>query len=503
VQLRHLAAAIGQISEGILITDANGTIEYVNDALAQITGYECEELLGQKPSILRSGHHDDAFYDDLWKKIASGDVWRGTVVNRRKDGTYYQEEMTITPILGDDGEIQSYVAAKRDVTEKVLLESQLMQAQKMEAVGQLAGGVAHDFNNMLTGITGYAQLLLHGDEDETRRADLENILDLAQRAAGLTHQLLAFSRSQQLEQVTLDLNALIGSTMKMLKRLIPEDIEPEFRPADDPVPVLADSGQIVQVVMNLAVNARDAMPRGGRLLLETGNVDLDDEYLTDHIGVEPGRYAVLSVTDSGTGIDEETRQHIFEPFFTTKGVGEGTGLGLATVYGIVRQHGGHIDVHSEPGIETTFRVYLPASTQPVNQATSSREMPVRLPKTATILLVEDEVAVREIVERTLGDLGCHVLSAGRASEARRLFDVPEDGIDLLLTDVVMPGGLGTELYEELAGRDPNLRVLFMSGYPDRGAEQLSDLPAGASFLPKPFSPSALAECVREVLGERT
>ena len=499
-QTERLATAIGQINEGIVITDAEGKIEYVNDALTHITGYSARELLGQNPRVLKSGHHEEAFYEGLWKTIGRGEVWQERVVNRRKDGTFYQEEMTITPVRGDDGSIQSYVAAKRDITEQVLLESQLQQAQKMEAVGQLAGGVAHDFNNMLTGITGYAQLLLRDVDSDGKRADLKQILDLSHRAADLTQQLLAFSRRQQLEQVSVNLNALVGSTMKMLARLIPENIETEFKGAEDLAAVMADSGQMVQVLMNLAVNSRDSMREGGTLVIETTNTELDAAYASEHMGVEPGRYVVLSVTDTGIGMDEDTRQHIFEPFFTTKEAGEGTGLGLATVYGIVKQHGGHLNVYSEPGVGTAFKVYLPATDVEVAAARQTDDFRPGFSEASTVLLVEDEAAVREIVERTLGQLGCHVLSAGRPSEARILFDSSEGGIDLLLTDIVMPGGLGTELYNELREIDPELKVLFMSGYPDRGAVQLAGLPDSAMFLRKPFSPSTLAERVRHILG---
>ncbi len=498
-QAQRLATAIDQISEGILITDADGTIEYVNQALTRITGYSASELLGQNPRLLKSGHHDDEFYKNLWETVRRGETWSGRLVNKRKDGSFYQEEMTVTPIHGDDGAIQSYVAAKRDITDEVLLESHLHQAQKMEAIGQLAGGVAHDFNNMLTGITGYAQLLLREADGESMQTDLQHILDLSRRAADLTHQLLAFSRRQQLEQVSVNLNTLVGNTMKMLARLIPENIETVFRGAEDLDPVMADSGQLVQVVMNLAVNARDAMPNGGKLVLETSNTHIEAAYASERIDVEPGDFVALSVTDSGVGMDADTLEHIFEPFFTTKSAGEGTGLGLATVYGIVKQHGGHLSVESEPGVGTVFNVLLPATGGAPRANELADDFLPESSRTSTVLLVEDEIAVREIVERTLGELGCHVLSAGRPSEARMLFDASENGIDLLLTDVVMPGGLGTDLFTELQALDPDLKVLFMSGYPDRGVALLADLPDGSMFLQKPFTPSKLAERVRGIL----
>jgi len=499
-ELRRLATAIEQVSEGIMITDADGTIEYVNQAAEQITGYGREKLIGANPRLLRSGHQDEAFYAELWETISSGKRWQGQLVNRRADGTFYQEEMSISPVRAESGEIRSFVSVKRDMTEQILLESQMRQAQKMEAIGQLAGGVAHDFNNMLTGITGYAQLMLRGIEDEEDRADLQQILELSQRAAGLTHQLLAFSRRQQLERESLDLNNLVESTLKMLRRLIPEDVELEFAPAADLDNVMADSGQMVQVLMNMALNARDAMPDGGKILIATSNVSIDENYARQHLDVESGPYVLLSVTDTGTGMTSETMKHLFEPFFTTKGVGEGTGLGLATVYGIVTQHGGRITAYSELGRGSTFKIYLPA-TGIVARVADRDKLPLRrASRVATVLLVEDEDSVRAVVERTLGELGYNVLSADRPSAARAAFEQLEGAIDLLITDLVMPGGTGRELYEELAGGLPHLPVLFMSGYPDRGAVQLGGLPEGAEFLQKPFSPRTLGERVALILG---
>jgi len=499
-ELQRLATAIDQVTEGILVTDADGRIEYVNHATEQITGYPRGKMIGRNPRFLRSGHQDEAFYAEMWEAISSGKLWEGQLINRRADGTFYQEEMSISPVRGEDGEIRSYVSVKRDITEEVLLESQMRQAQKMEAIGQLAGGVAHDFNNMLTGITGYAQLMLRGIEEEGNRADLGQILKLSQRAAGLTHQLLAFSRRQQLERESLDLNDLVESTLKMLRRLIPEDVELEFDPAADLDNVMADSGQMVQVLMNVAVNARDAMPEGGKIMIATSNVVIDEDYARQHLDVEPGPYVVLSVTDTGAGMTSETMKHLFEPFFTTKDVGKGTGLGLATVYGIVTQHGGRITAYSELGRGSTFKIYLPATGAEARVADRDKLPLQRAPRVATVLLVEDEETVRNVVERTLGELGYNVLSADRPSTARAAFDGVEGAIDLLITDIVMPGGTGQDLYAELAARLLHLPVLFMSGYPDRGAAQRVGLPEGAEFLQKPFSPRTLGERVALILG---
>ncbi|MGD8328191.1 MAG: ATP-binding protein [Acidobacteriota bacterium] len=381
------------------------------------------------------------------------------------------------------------------------LEEQLRQSQKMEAVGRLAGGVAHDFNNILTGITGYVELVLAEIDEPQARRDLEQVRQFSDRAAGLTHQLLAFSRRQPLTVSIVDLNELVGATTDLIERLIGEDVELTFSPGVDLAAVKADAGQIEQVLMNLAVNSRDAMPDGGRLTIETSNHHLDQDYARRHTAVTPGDYVVLSVSDTGIGMDEETRARIFEPFYTTKEQGKGTGLGLSTVYGIVKQHDGNVWVYSEPGRGTCFKIYLPvAQGEPKAVAHGEESMPAA-DGDETILLVEDEPRVRDAVQRALESFGYTVLAATHPDEATTLFAANDASIDLLLSDVVMPGCDGIELHRRLCGRRSDLPVLFMSGYTDRSILEEGVLAPGVPFIQKPFSPAQLVCKVRAVLDE--
>ena len=388
----------------------------------------------------------------------------------------------------------------RDITEQRALEEQMREAAKLESIGRLAGGVAHDFNNILTGISGYAQLLLaQVDEDSPMCRDLEQIHDLAGRAARLTRQLLAFSRRQPIEPVVFNINSLVRNTAHMLRRLIGEDVELKFVPGIDLGNIRADPGQIEQVLMNLAVNARDAMPEGGKLTIKTGSLTLGQQYAKQHVDVKPGEYVVLSVTDTGCGMDTATRQRIFEPFFTTKERGKGTGLGLATVYGIVKQHKGHISVHSEPGKGACFKVYMPrveARAQRLRRKTQREESPGG---TETILLVEDESSVRELARRVLEDKGYRVLVAASPTEAEQICEQDGHGTALLLTDVVLPERSGYQLYERIARKYASLKVLYTSGYTDDAIVERGALMPGRAFLEKPFEPDALARKVREVL----
>jgi len=424
---------------------------------------------------------------------------------RHKNGSWRYLEGVFTNLL-DDPSVAAIVNNYRDVTDRRILEEQVMLSQKMEAIGRLAGGVAHDFNNILTAIGGYTDLLMADlPPDDHRRHDVEEIYHAAQRAAGLTQQLLAFSRRQVLQPKVISINSLVPDIEKMLRRLIGEDIlfatvlQPQLGN------VRADPGQLEQVIVNLAVNARDAMPDGGRLTLETRNVELDAEYATDHPTVRPGRYVMLAVTDSGVGMDEETKSRIFEPFFTTKVRGKGTGLGLATVYGIVQQTGGHIWPYSEPGRGTTMRVYLPRVDAPADPIEHPSDTPLEtLRGSETILVVEDEAPVRAVTRQLLQRNGYTVLEAPDGATALTMVDGEAGGhIDLLLTDVIMPGMSGRELAEKLKASRPNLHVLFMSGYTDDAVVRHGMLEPGLAYLEKPFRPQTLLKKVRSVLQRQS
>jgi two-component system cell cycle sensor histidine kinase/response regulator CckA len=390
-----------------------------------------------------------------------------------------------------------------DIDERRSLEDQLRQAQKMDAIGQLAGGVAHDFNNLLTAIKGYSGLLLQSlaPDDDERRGDVEEIVVAADRATSLTGQLLAFGRKQILQPTLLDLNDLVAGTNRMLRRLIGEDIEFVTMLGSDLGAIRADAGQIEQIVVNLAVNARDAMPQGGRLSIGTSRVELDDSYMELHVGLQPGTYVMLTVSDTGTGMDANTLRRVFEPFFTTKERGKGTGLGLATVYGIVKQSGGHIWAYSEIGRGATFKVYLPSVEGMADLRRSADALEEPQGGIETVLLVEDERAVRFVARAILEKAGYHVLDADAPGFAEAIFAEHGASIDLLVTDVIMPGGSGPGLFKRLAVDRPDLKVLFMSGYTDDAIVHQGELEPGIAFLQKPFTAQGLLRKVREAINK--
>src|SRR6266545_2795641 len=498
--IQKLLRAVEQAENVIFMTDPDGQFSYINPSFEVLYGYKKEEVLGRTPRILKSGQQDAAFYTEFWEKLLSGEGVRGEIVNRARDGRLVIVEMSAKALFDSDGKRVGYVAVQHDVTERRLLEQQFRQAQKMEAVGQLAGGVAHDFNNLLTAILGYAELLAEKLKGRPREAeDLDEIRKAGERAASLTRQLLAFSRRQVFERKVLDLNRLIAEIEKMLRRLIGEDID--LVTALDPALayVWADAGQLEQVVMNLAVNARDAMPRGGRLTIETSNVDLDEAYARLHIPIRPGRYVMIADSDTGVGMDAATRSRIFEPFFTTKERGKGTGLGLATVYGIVKQSGGYIWAYSEPGRGTTFKVYLPPADQSLLPEEDRVGETVSVRGTETVLLVEDEESVRTLARAILESYGYRVLEAAGAEEAIETVRGYQQPVDLLLTDVVMPSMGGPDLASRIQTLRPGVKVLYMSGYTDETVFRHGHLEQGRLFLQKPFTPEALARKVREAL----
>jgi PAS domain S-box-containing protein len=494
----RLTSAVEQAAESIMVTDPAGTIVYVNPAFERVTGHSSAEVIGRTPQLLNSGQQPREFYADLWRTILAGEVWHGEIVNRRKDGTLYTERQSIAPVRNTGGQITHYVSIGQDVSASKELEAQLRQSTKMEAVGRLAGGIAHDFNNLLTLILSYSNLLVQGlPKGSPVRRYAEAIETASEQAAALTRQLLTFSRKQIVNPRVLDMNLVVSNLGKMIERLIGEDIDLRVRLVPEPALVEADPGQLDQVIMNLAVNARDAMPRGGRLLVETATVELDDEYASRHVGTTPGRHVMLAVADTGIGMDAETLSHIFEPFFTTKGPGQGSGLGLSTVFGIVKQSGGNIEVQSESGMGTTFRIYLPrVETPPEGDAAAAPSAPAPA-GSETVLVVEDASGVRELAAEILTRQGYRVLEARDGAEALGVVERHSGPIHLLLTDVVMPGLTGPELAQQARRSRPRIRVLYMSGYTASAHEILQA--SGSALLEKPFSPDGLAQKVREVL----
>jgi PAS domain S-box-containing protein len=469
----------------------------VNEAAVRQYGYTREEFLAM---TLQDIHlpQDVPALRDVVAKGETGFRNRGEWRHRKKDGTIIDVEITRNTLTLAGR--PAALAMAHDVTKRKSVETQLLQAQKMEAVGRLAGGIAHNFNNLLTVILGSSDLLLEGLRvDHQSRADLEDIQKAGQRAAALTRQLLAFSRQQVLAPQVLDLNALIADLEKMLRRLIGEDIEFRTVLAPDLGAVRADPGQLEQVIMNLAVNARDAMPHGGKLTVETINADLDDAYAQAHVPLVAGRYAMLAVSDTGIGMDTQVKAHIFEPFFTTKEKGKGTGLGLATVYGIVKQTDGYIWVYSEPGQGTSFKIYLPHVAAAPEPPAPKPLVPASLAGSETVLLAEDEEAVRNFTRRVLAAHGYTVLTAADGQEALHLAEQHAGPIHLLLTDVVMPNMGGRELAERLVAARHDTKVLYLSGYTDDAIVHHGVLEPGIAFLQKPFTLQGLARKLREVL----
>jgi len=469
----------------------------VNEAAITRYGYSESEFLALTIRDIRSVEEQARLEQELARRTDEGAVRTG-VRHRAKDGRLFEVDLVARPL--EFAGRRARLVLARDVTAQRHLEHQLRQSQKMEAVGQLAGGIAHDFNNLLTAILGSTQLLLHATPPgDARREDVEEIRNAGLRAAELTRQLLAFSRRQVLAPKVLELNAVVANMDKMLRRLIGDDVELATALHAEAGAVNADPGQLEQVLLNLVVNARDAMPGGGRVLIETTRMTLRDELVERRHRLPPGDYVCLAVADSGLGMDEATQAHLFEPFFTTKEVGKGTGLGLATVYGIVKQSGGYIWVYSEPGRGTTVKVYLPRVRGAAEPPLPAPELPPLRGGKETVLLVEDAAPVRTLARRSLEARGYRVLDAADGPSALELSARHAEEIDVLVTDVVMPGMSGRELAERLAPTRPRMKVLYTSGYTDDAMVRQGVLNAGVAFLQKPFVPDTLARKVRDVL----
>src|SRR5215213_1322554 len=498
-----LRTLIDNIPDRIYVKGTQGQFVLVNRAtLEHVQASDPGQMLGKTDVDFYPPEQVAQFAADEQAIMQSGQA----LVNKEERGIDRQTGAdgwsltTKVPVRDAHGQISGLVGINRDITTRKRLEAQFLHAQKMEGIGRLAGGVAHDFNNLLTAITGYAELARDElDPSAPLYNDIQAILEAANRAAALTHQLLVFARKQVLEQQVLELNQLVLNLEKLLRRLIGEDIELVTLTAPDLWPVKADANQIEQVLLNLAINARDAMPTGGKLTIETANVLLDAAYAHQHLGVTAGAYVMLAVSDTGMGMPPEVQAQVFEPFFTTKEAGKGTGLGLATCYGIIKQHSGHISIYSEVAHGTTFKIYLPRTTE-VDDPWLMDALPEVLGGSETVLLVEDEEAVRQLAARVLRQHGYTVLEAGDGAEALRVAGEHPGVIALLLTDVVMPHLGGTLLAESLRGVYPHLKVLFMSGYTDQTIVHHSLLEPGVAFMQKPFTPVLLARKVREVLA---
>ncbi len=501
---RTLYSAVEQSADMVLITDSSGVIEYVNPAFEKLTGYSRPEVLGQTPRVLKSGEQGPEFYRELWGSIGTGNIFRGVLVNRKKTGESFVVEKTITPVRNAAGRVTHFISNDRDISDRRRLEAALFQAQKMDAIGLLAGGVAHDFNNLLLVISSYAELMQDSIGPEHRlHRNVQEILSAARRAADLTRQLLAFGRKQTQSLQVLDLNTILRDISRMLPRLIGEDVELVIAPQSDLGRVKLDPVQLEQVIMNLVANARDAMPAGGKLTVATHNVELDDAYVQSHTVVPRGSYVMLEVSDSGQGIDPAHLPHIFEPFYTTKEQGRGTGLGLATVYGIVKQSGGFIWVYSEPGMGTSFKIYFPRVQTPTRKLpeNESSSETVNLRGHETVLVVEDENAVRQPACEFLRQNGYTVIEARDGLHAVEVAEKHHGRIDLMVTDVVMPGMSGGQLAELLAEKYADMKVLFMSGYSEKVVLRHKILDVQTNFLQKPFTLKSLGAKIRDVLGK--
>jgi hypothetical protein len=487
---------VEQAGDAFFVHDLAGRFLDVNDRACESLGYSRGELLAMAVADIETTF-DPVGFGKMWRSMGSGEPLTVHGIHRRKDGATFPVEVRLG--LLEPGDHPLYLAIVRDISERRRLEEELRQAQKTEAVGRLAGGIAHDFNNLLTAVMGYTAIVLDRvGPGFPLRAELEEVKRAGERAAALTRQLLAFSRRQMIHPKVLDLNVQVSAIEKMLRRIIPESIRFELALAPDLGRVRADPGQIDQVVMNLALNARDAMPDGGTLTLATANAELSPSDAGRCPGMKPGGHVVLAVSDTGTGIPKEMLPHLFEPFYTTKGEGKGTGLGLATVHGIAKQSNGFITVASKAGDGTTFRVYLPRVEERA-PGPSDSQIIVSVWGSETVLLAEDDGTVRLLVREALRAHGYRVLDAKDALEALRLAEREKDRIDLLLTDMVMPGMKGRELAISLRARYPGLKVLYMSGYTDDAALIRGKLEAGEAFIPKPFLPNEILSKVRKML----
>lgn len=499
--LCKFSVAVEHSPLSIVITNTSGTIEYVNQHFTNLTGYSMKEVIGHNSSILKSGETSKEEYREMWETILAGGEWRGEFYNRKKDGGLYWEQAYLSPIRDDSNRITNFIAIKEDITERKLLENQLRHSQKMEAIGQLAGGIAHDFNNILTAIIGYASIMqLKLADDSPLKKNAEQIAATAERGATLTQGLLAFSRKQATNPVLVNLNEVLGRVHQLLLRLISEDIDLEIILSPQALPVMADSVQIEQVLMNLATNARDALPNGGSIVVTADKIRMDSDFVLSSGFGQPGEYALLTFTDNGEGMGDDVVKHIFEPFYTTKELGKGTGLGLSIVYGIIKKHGGYITCESRIGAGTCFHVYLPLLTEPASfeeKVTAVSSMPDN--GVDVILVAEDNDIARDFSKDVLEEFGYSVLLARDGEETLEVFKENLDRIDLIILDVIMPKLKGRDVYDAVKAIAPSTKILFCSGYSKEDIVSQGAMEQGMNFLAKPFTPKELLIKIREVL----
>jgi len=493
----RLATAVENAAEAIIITDIEGTVQYVNPAFESITGYSRPEIFNRHISMLESGKHNRSYFSEMWRILKRGDVWKGRFINKKKDGSHYETEATISPVRNAAGEITNYVSVQRDVTHEIQLQRQLRQAQKMEAIGTLAGGIAHDFNNLLMGIQGNLSLsLLEIDAASALYENLKKVEQYVLDGVALTKQLLGFARGGKYEVRLTDVNHLMQEQSLLFSRAN-KHISFEFNYAPNLWRVEADQGQLEQVILNLYMNALQAMPGGGTLEVQTANINIDKEQYRPY-RVRAGRYIKITITDTGVGMDEETQRRIFDPFFSTREKGRGTGLGLASVYGIVKNHEGFIDVSSRQGRGARFEVCIPASQKeaaPQNQPAKSTTRSIE-----TVLLVDDEAMIIDVGARMLAKLGYEVKTARNGAEAVEIFKAHQDEIDLVLLDMVMPKVGGGEAFDRLRKINPDLKVILCSGYSiDGQASEILNRGCNA-FIQKPFNLKTLSQNIQTVMG---
>jgi len=502
-KLLSLTQAVEGSPVAIILIDRNGDIEYANPKFLQISGYADQEIIGRNVRLLKSTEIHSDIYRELWEAIQSDHVWQGELCNTGKGGELFWVYLTVSPLKNAEGRISKFMAIMEDTSERRKLEAQLRQAQKLEGIGQLAGGVAHDFNNILTAIIGYAYLAyLNMPKDDPLRGHVKHILDYSEKAATITKSLLTFSRKQATVTSYFNLNDLISDFQKFLRRLLPENIEIQTQCSDRILPVLVDQVQIEQILMNLATNACDAMPRGGRLVIATHWIEIDEGFIKTHGYGKTGSYAEITVADTGTGMDLQTREKIFDPFFTTKEQGKGTGLGMAIVYGIVQKHNGCVMVESELGKGTLFRILLPIAYAQEIKDKKKTETTLSPRGTETILIAEDEPGIRNLMATILTENGYQVISTANGEEAVSQFRENQEKVSLVMLDGIMPKKSGKDACNEIKSLKPAMKVIFMSGYSENMINFGETNDEQIHFLQKPVLPSNILKKVRDVLDDK-